>query len=297
MTASGGGQARSRAAMDAGRRRRLSLQEVEERVMAKARELLIGETGGLTVSLEHINLEVIVAAAGVPRSSAYRRWQTKDEFVVDFLCVIAGSNSFGTAMDPGTIRLGVRLMQERAELLANEDGRRALLRESLRTGVRRDFEAIGVSSEWRTYVALTATVMSITDEDARNKIQMKLRDTETALIDGMTNFYDGLSAFLGFRPRAPYTFRHLAAAGAAVMEGLSLRRIVNPELVTEPLQVPDQEGGTTEWTLAAAGFLAILESMIETNPDHQSMDEQQRADFSAADTDQIVSMIAGEMPR
>lgn len=43
-------------------------------------------------------------------------------------------------------------------------------------------------------------------------------------------------------------------------------------------------------------FLAILESMIEIDPDHRRMDEQQRAEFAAADTEQPIAMIAPEMP-
>ncbi len=294
MAISGEDQVRSRAAMDAGRRRRLSLEEVEQRVMAKARELLIGETGGLTVSLDHINLEVIIAEAGVPRSSAHRRWPTKDDFVVDFLCDIAGPNWFGTAaFDVETIRKAIRVVQERAELLGTEEGRSIILHEAVRVAAKQNFDAIVTSSEWRTYVALTATVISIPDEQVRNKILTKLREAEMTFIDRMTTFYAGMSTVLGFRPKPPYTFRHLAAAGAAIVEGLSLRRIVNLELVTEPLKMPNHDGGgTTEWTLAAAGFLAIIESMIESNPDHQSIDEQQRADFAAADIDQIVAMIA-----
>lgn len=297
MTTSGGGQVRSRAAMDAGRRRRLSLEEVEKLVMAKARELLITETGGLTVSLDHINLEVIIAAAGVPRSSAHRRWPTKDAFVVDFLCDIAGPNWFGTAaFDRDTISVAIGVVQKGADLLATEEGRVALIREAVRVGAKQNFDAIVASNEWRTYVALTATVISIPDEEVRNRIKSRLREAETTFIERMTTFYAGMSAMLGFRPKAPYTFRHLAAAGAAIVEGLSLRRIVNLELVTEPLQLPDPDGvGTTEWTLAAAGFLAILESMIEINPDHQTLDEQQRADFAGSDTEQLVAMIAPEM--
>ena len=68
-----------------GRRPRLRLPELEERVLRTAQELLIDQGQGLSVGLDHINLEVVIAASGVPRSSAYRRWPTKEDFVLDFL--------------------------------------------------------------------------------------------------------------------------------------------------------------------------------------------------------------------
>lgn len=293
MTPSNGTFRRSTASAAAtGRRPRLSLDEVEGLVMDKARELLIGESGGLTVSLEHINLEVIIAEAGVPRSSAHRRWPTKDQFVIDFLCDIAGRNRAGTAaFDEETVRVAVRVVQEHVELLSSPEGRRSVLLETIRIATKRNFDALVTSSEWRTYVALTATVISIPDEAVRTTIKTKLRQAETKFFDNLTHFYSGMSTMLGFRAKPPYDFRHVAAAGAALVDGLSLRNIINVDLVSEPLELPAPDGSIKTWTLAAAGFMAILDSMVELDPNHQPLDAQQRIDFAAADPNQIVSLI------
>lgn len=292
MTRSSGPSGRSAASS---RRPRLTLEEVEDRVMRTAHELLIGETGGLTVSLEHINLEVIIGAAGVPRSSAHRRWPTKDDFVVDFLCNLAGPNWFGTAaFDPETIRVAIGVVQQQSELLATEEGRWYLTREAVRVGAKQNFEKIVESVEWRTYVALTATVMSIPDEETRNLIQEKLRASESGFIERMTRFYAGMASVLGFRARPPYTFEHLAGAGAAIVEGLALRAIVSLDLVRDPLQLQDPDGLAKEWTLAAAGFLAILESIVEPDPHHTPLTTEQIAEFAAASSDDLVALIVGE---
>ena len=282
------GEGRSRAAADAGRRRRLNLDEVEDRVMATARDLLIRQTGGLAVGLGHINLEVIIAAAGVPRSSAYRRWPTKDDFVTDFLGELA-SNPYGTAIDSETVRRGAQVIQQNINQIDDKEDRKRILRESLRLGVRREFGLSDTSPEWRTYVALAATVMSIDDEEARDKILAKIQETEAALLDGTVSFYAGVASVLGLRPKPPYGFRHLAAAGAAVGDGLALRSMANPTLVRTTLPVPNIDGsGTADWTLAAASFLAIVELMIEDDPDYEAMTEKERADFAAIGSDQIV---------
>jgi AcrR family transcriptional regulator len=286
-----------------GRRQRMSLQEVERRVIAKARELLIGQQGGLTVSLEHVNLEVIIAAAGVPRSSAHRRWPTKDEFVVDFLCDVAGPHWAGTAaFDPETIRVAVRTAQENAELLGSAPdaatlarNRRKLLREVVRVAARQNFNAILSSSEWRTYVALTATVVSMSDTAAQARIQQNLRLSENTFIDRMTTFYSNMASFLAFKPRSPYTFRHLAAAGAAIVEGLALRHLLGIEVVDAPLHLPDDDGGGTEWALAAAGFLAVLDSMTEMDTESPPLSPEEVEWFRTASIDELIAVVAPDL--
>jgi AcrR family transcriptional regulator len=275
-----------------GRRPRLALDEVERRVLNTARELLIGRQGGLTVSLEHINLEVIIAAAGVPRSSAHRRWPTKDDFVLDFLCDIAGPDWAGTAaFDAETIRVAVATAQQHADWLATVEGRVRLRRELVRVSARKNFETLMQSSDWRTYVALTATVVSMPEDRGRARIQERLRESETTFIERMTTFYSGMAQVLGFRARAPFTFRHLAATGAAIVEGLALRQMVNLELVSEPLELDAPSGGSEEWVLAAQGFLAVLEAMTEMDPDFPDPDANQIAAIAAASTDDLAEAI------
>lgn len=279
------------AAAAGGRRRRMSLDEVERAVLDTARALLI-EQRGLTVSLEHINLEILIAAAGVPRSSAFRRWHTKEEFVVDFLCDLAGPHWAGTAaFDRETIATAVQVVQENIQLLTDSvEDRARLVAEVVRCAAEQNYRAVIASDEWRTYVALTATVASMADEAGRARIQAALNHAETTFIDRMANFYSVMSGFLGFRLKEPFTYWHLAATGAAVVEGLSLRRTVGVTRVDEPLAITT-DGQTKQWALAAAGFKAVLDSMIEIDPDFRPMNAEELNWVTKSSVDDVLSAL------
>ena len=72
------------------RRVRISDEETGRRMLAAA-VALIGERG-MSVSLEHLSLEEIIQAAGVARSSVYRRWPYKDLFFSDLLVELANAD-------------------------------------------------------------------------------------------------------------------------------------------------------------------------------------------------------------
>jgi AcrR family transcriptional regulator len=275
-----------------GRRHRMSLDEVERAVLDTARDLLIGQQGGLTVSLDHINLEVIISAAGVPRSSAFRRWPTKEDFVLDFLCDLAGPNWAGTAaFDEETLRTAIQVAQQNIDLLTGSvDDRRRLIDEIVRIAARQNYEAIITSPEWRTYVALTATLASMSDETARDRVRSRLYESETTFIKRMTTFYAAMGDFLGFRLKEPYTYDHLTAAGAAIVEGLALRHTLGIELVDQP--IPITEGGETrQWVLAAAGFKAVLDAMIDLDPDFKAPPKAELATIAAASVDDLMALM------
>lgn len=280
------------AAAAGGRRQRMSLEEVERAVLDTARALLI-EQRGLTVSLEHINLEIIIAAARVPRSSAFRRWRTKEEFVVDFLCDLAGPSWAGTAaFDPETIATAIQVVQENMHLLtASVEDRGKLVAEVVRRAAEQNYRTVIASDEWRTYVALTATVASMSDEAGRERIRAALNHAEATFIDRMAHFYSVMSDFLGFKLKEPFTYWHLAATGAAVVEGLSLRRTVGVTRVDERLDIV-ADGQTKQWALAAAGFKAVLDSMIEIDPDYKPMSAEDANWFANASVEDVLSALA-----
>ena len=66
------------------KRQRLSAEELRDRMLDTAKSM-IADAGGLTVSLAHLNMEEIIRAAGVPRSSVYREWAAREDFYVDLM--------------------------------------------------------------------------------------------------------------------------------------------------------------------------------------------------------------------
>jgi AcrR family transcriptional regulator len=231
---------------------------IRRRVLEAARELVV-EAGGLSVSLESLTFESVVSRADVPRTSAYRVWPTKDSFYVDLLCDLGGPNWQGSAsFDAETIQAARNLIANRLEDLSTPKGRREVLEETVRLCVRQNFEAVTDSPQWRTSVALTATLLSSTSE-VRDRVQAALNASETAFIVTMTEFYADVALILGLKLRPHIdSVERLATMGAAVIEGLALRVSLNPRVVELPIL---RDG--KEWHVAAIGFLALIDACFE----------------------------------
>ncbi len=252
------------------RRQRLTDDQVRERVFAAAREVLAAD-GGLTVSLEHISFEEVIQRAAVSRSAAYRLWPYKDVFYEDLLLDLAGPYWAGTAaFDERTIQVANQIISQHSDMLETEDGRFALVVLASRLGSEQNFQAVTESPEWRTYVILTSTLVSMPPGRTREALTAKMKKADEGFLDRMAHFYSEVSQRIGFRLRPEFggDFRVLAALGASVVEGLGIRHLVTPELVTRKYDnTYFSNYGDGEWTLASLGFTAVLMTMIELDPD------------------------------
>ena len=147
--------------------------------MPDAAQRLVERDGGLTVSLEHLGLDKVIREAGVSlMTSVYREWTNKDAFYVDLLCDMAGPSWQGTAaFDEKTIQLARDVVAEHFDQLQEgREGRRQVLKEAVRRAAKQNFDAVVASAQWRTYVALTATVLSQSIEvESRNRVQKRYR--------------------------------------------------------------------------------------------------------------------------
>lgn len=101
---------------------------------------MLGKSG-LTVSLEHLALEELIRRAGVPRSSFYRLWSTKENFYADLLVELATSSESHDAMFyPGTQDAAFGVIAAHQALLGTQEGRVAVLREAVRVATRANFD-------------------------------------------------------------------------------------------------------------------------------------------------------------
>jgi AcrR family transcriptional regulator len=235
---------------------------------------LVGESG-LTVGLEHLSYEVVIQRADVARSAVYRVWPTKEVFFEDLLLELAAPSTWqGTgAFDQATLDLAVATVVDRVDQLSTVVGRREALLEAARLGAKRNFEALAETPHWRTYVALTATVTSLPNSDVKTKLQAKLQESEGRFLVAMAEFYTSMAHMLGYRLKPAFRddFALLAAMGAAVIEGLGLRQIIAPEIVSKTFQMRAFGGREdVEWTVPALGFTAIVDAMIEPDPDYDA---------------------------
>lgn len=241
---------------------RLSSDEAREKVMQTA----ISELGktGLTVSLEHLPLEELIRTAGVPRSSFYRLWSTKESFYSDLLVELATSSESHDAMFyPGTQDAAFGVIAAHEHLLGTQEGRVAVLREAVRVATRANFDHFSASVAWRSHVTLIASANSLAYDNDRERLAATLQETERRFIARTAEFYGGALQRLGFGFYDGASAELLAGLGAAVVEGLAQRRLVNPDLADTIIMKPGIDGEPVEWHPAAIGFWGILEGLVD----------------------------------
>lgn len=272
------------------RGQRLSAEEVRGRMLRQGMEVI--RARGLIVGLDDVRMEDLIVGAQVPRSSVWRIWPGKWEYLVDLLVSAAdphGADLLRSPIDDATLDLALATVRSRPELLSTPQGRRTVLAETVRVALSHNYAVFAGSTSWRTYMAMLATVNAISDEDARARIASRLHEAERAgFLGAMAAFYREVCTLIGLRLRAPdYTFEHLALTGAALVEGLALRNAIldadsqygpGPDepsldaLLHAPLTPPAGVSGEA-WSTAALAFLGVLDAFTEPDPD---------ADVSAA---------------
>lgn len=250
---------------------RLSKADIEQRLLSTAKTLIEGH--GLTVSLTHLRLDELMDLAGVPKTSFYRVWGSKDAFFTRLLEeLVQLDGGVAGSYDPQTLEVSRAVVMKHQDMLGDAEGRRRVLTEAIRQGAERNFVAIRGSKRWQNYIAILATVPGIADEDTRERLVAALRAAEAYFLGQMAAFYEEVLPLFRYRLREGVTASHVAAVGAAVVEGLVQRSVVSPELVDGPIPGPAIDGGTTDWHPAAIGFLGVVQALIEPIEDDPSAD-------------------------
>jgi AcrR family transcriptional regulator len=244
----------------------LSDQETEQRMLQAAARMV--SSAGLTVSLDHISLEEVIRAAGVSRSTVYRRWPHKDLFFSDLVKELARTAT------PTILAEEVALIREvfaaRSDWLESASQRQALVAELFRRLSLLDFQTLSGSAEWRTYVALHAAFMSLADDELRGQVQAAFAESEREHLRAVASAWEQVAGLLGYRlrPELGTTFGHLAALLDATMRGLVIMAQSMPELGQERIAArPFAAPETADWSLPAIGLAALASAFIEPDPD------------------------------
>lgn len=258
------------------RRRRISDEETETRMLDAAQELV--NRTGLTVSLEHISFEEVIRDADVSRSAVYRRWPYKDLFFSDLLKRLAGDASPAVlGANPDAVATTSRALLEHLDWLHVPELRRALAAEALRQAGLNEFETFHRSPQWRTYFALHATFRSLPDGQLRDEVQRALTRSEGTLLEGVATAYERVSLLLGLRlrPESGMTFETVASLATATIRGLVLMAPANPAVSTQrchanPFGAPE----AAEWSQPALAIAAVTVAQLEPAPDAEFDDER-----------------------
>jgi hypothetical protein len=268
----------------AARPERVPAEEVRRRMLEAGRELAI--EAGAALTIEHLRVEEIIQRARVPRSSAYRMWPYREEYIDDLLCYLAGAGNWFNdrpVFDPETFTVLKQAVEDNRELIGSSEGRRALLCEIVRLTVAQNYAALTESGTWRLHMALSATLGSTRSGEARQKIAAALEQSQRVSRDSLVAVFGFLAAELGLRMRHPAaTIEHMQLAGGLLVQSVALRNVqvraaaggddsgeaaLVDTLLNAPLPGPGLHGQPAEWTLAAFAYLGVVDAFIELDPD------------------------------
>ena len=268
----------------AARPERVPAEEVRRRMLEAGRELAIESGAALTI--EHLRVEEIIQRARVPRSSAYRMWPYREEYIDDLLCYLAGAGNWFNdrpVFDPETFTVLKQAVEDNRELIGSSEGRRALLCEIVRLTVAQNYAALTESGTWRLHMALSATLGSTRSGEARQKIAAALEESQRVSRDSLVAVFGFLAGELGLRMRHPAaTIEHMQLAGGLLVQSVALRNVqvraaagdddsgeaaLVDTLLNAPLPGPGLHGRPAEWTLAAYAYMGLVDAFIELDPD------------------------------
>jgi len=268
----------------AARPERVPAEEVRRRMLEAGRELAI--EAGAALTIEHLRVEEIIQRARVPRSSAYRMWPYREEYIDDLLCYLAGAGNWFNdrpVFDPETFTVLKQVVEDNRELISQPGGRRALLCEIVRLTVAQNYAALTESGTWRLHMALSATLGSTRSGEARQKIAAALEESQRVSRDSLVAVFWFVAQELGLRMRDPAaTIEHMQLAGGLLVQSVALRNIqvraaadgddsgeaaLVDTLLNVPLPGPGLHGQPAEWTLAAFAYMGVVDAFIELDPD------------------------------
>lgn len=239
---------------------------------------------GAALTIEHLRLEEVIQRARVPRSSVYRIWPYKEDYIEDLLCYLAGAGNWFNerpVFDPETVTALTKVLDDNKELLGSLAGRRALLCEVVRLALTRNYRALSESVPWRLHMALAATLGSTGSGEARQRIAAALEDAQRMSRESLVTMFGLVAEVLGLRLRDPaVTAEHLQLAGGLLVQSMALRNVQVQAaaadggeaarvdaLLNTPLPGPGLHGQPAEWSLAAFAYLGLVDAFTELDPD------------------------------
>ena len=250
------------------RSRRLSDEQTEQRMLQAA--IAMVNATGLTVSLDHISFEDVIRDARVSRSTVYRRWPYKDLFFSDLLKELAKAATPAAITGEETAVANIRrIVLEHREWLQTAESRNDLVLELMRQGAVQDFETMRNSTEWRTYLALHTTFLSVADDTLRSELQAALAETERSFISRIATAWERLVGLLGYRlrPELETTFETFASLASADLRGLVMMALATPEIATLRIRAkPFGAAQTADWSLCGIGIASIAMTFLEPDP-------------------------------
>lgn len=247
-----------------GLRRGSDLDDVRDRVLRCATQYV--ETVGLSLGISAALVDQLCAEAGVSTKQFAKVWASPEDFLTDLFCELANQAQIDRA-DTQTLLTTWQYLSMRIDDLRSLEGRRRVLVDVIRTAAEYNFDVVTASAKWRTYAALSTTILSWPEGEARTRVIDALRASELAFVETMEGFYRNVLPTIGYRlkPEFKGDYQPFVVAAASVIEGLGIVRATVPALVEAHFDIP-VENGTDAWSVASLAFMGVVEAFVEPDP-------------------------------
>ena len=239
-------------------------EDVRAKVLRRATQYV--ESVGLSLGTTTALIEQLSADSGITPRQFAQVWSTPEAFLTDLFCELANQAQIDRA-DSETLLTTWQYLSMRTDDLRSLEGRRKVLVDIIRTAAEYNFDVVTASNKWRTYAALSTTIMSWPDGEARTRVLNALRASEFAFVETMESFYRNVLPTIGYRLKPEFNndFQPFVVAAASVIEGLGIVRSTVPALVEAHFNLPVADG-TEPWSVAALAFMGVVDAFIEPDP-------------------------------
>ncbi len=263
------------------RRRRMSAAQVRSAMIEAGQRSVLN--AGLTLDLNDSHFDDLIRNAAVPRSSVFRIWQSKADYLVD-LYEALGADGIGQAKDghaqAAIFEVAKEILKANGSRLKKAAGRREVLLELVRQGVSANVGKMSEFSQWQSYLQMLISAPILTDLPEGTRISDALVETERVGVVGQaaSRYAEIFGGSLGLRlKRSEFSYEQFVVAANGVVEGFAVRSVLasagskgadvtDPSLraVTEAtIPGPAIDGGTAPWLPAAIAFLGIVDTFFE----------------------------------
>lgn len=213
---------------------------------------------GLQLDYANIELEDLIRAAGVPRSTVFRIWPDRAAFVADLVrALFEADPGFETGFDDETLGFIEHAVTDSAEAASSPEEQQTALRDVLRVAVAHNMASVEDTVAWRVYRTISAVLSSGDAVQGGEDIRAQLAEIVERYLERMAETYRALNAAFGLRMRAGLGERDLALAIMAMIDGMSDHRSINPPTVDAARSVLLGPEGPREWHLAAIAVYGI----------------------------------------
>jgi hypothetical protein len=217
-------------------RPRRSAEETRRVLVAEGIKQL--ESVGMDFGVEHLTLEAACAVTNVPRSSSHAAWAIDDDYAPQALFQRTVLQEWLTTREAATFADAAQTalaqaLEDHGDGLSAHDIIRIGIQAALESGLQPNEEGVG-SGLISTDMAIKHTLASQPAENRDPEIVAWARDAELAnRADRIVDAYRPIANLLGLKPRPEYgedAYAHVALAVAAIVEGVTMRELVIPEL-------------------------------------------------------------------